>query len=114
MERGRRRHRVAEVVTRSRRVVVRNLSAIGQAFFTYNPWVGLAGIVILAVTAPGLAVTGLLLSVLARLVASAAGASPSFLATGLAELNGWVLGLACGTFFAVGPGPAAAIVPGGL
>jgi urea transporter len=105
---------VAEVVTRSRRVVVRHFSAIGQAFFAYNPWVGLAGLVIVAVAAPRLAVTGLLLSVLARLVASAAGASPSFLATGLVELNGWFLGLACGTFFAMGPGLAAAIVLGGI
>lgn len=105
---------MAEVVTRSRRVVVRHLSAIGQALFAYNPWVGLAGIVILAVAAPHLAVTGLLLSVLARLVASAVGASPGFLATGLAELNGWFLGLACGTFFAMGPGLAAAIVLGGI
>jgi len=68
--------------------VVRHLSAIGQALFAYNPWVGLAGIVILAVVAPHLAVTGLLLSVVARLVASAVGASPAFLATGLVELNG--------------------------
>src|SRR5215470_17445581 len=104
MESGRRRHRVSDVMTRARRVVVRHLSAIGQALFAYNPWVGLAGIVILAVAAPHLAVTGLLVSVLARLVASAVGASATFLGTGLAELNGWFLGLACGTFFAVGPG----------
>src|SRR5215475_13985227 len=114
MESGRRRQRVTEVLARSRRAVVRHLSAIGQALFAYNPWVGLAGIVILAVVAPHLAVTGLLLSVVARVVASAVGASPAFLATGLAELNGWFLGLACGTFFAVGPGLAAAIVLGGI
>ena len=101
-------------MTRARRVVVRHLSAIGQALFAYNPWVGLAGIVILAVAAPHLAVTGLLVSVLARLVASAVGASATFLGTGLAELNGWFLGLACGTFFAVGPGLAAAILLGGV
>src|SRR5215475_4353677 len=114
MESGRRRQRVTEVLARSRRAVVRHLSAIGQALFAYNPWVGLAGIVILAVVAPHLAVTGLLLSVVARLVASAVGASPAFLATGLVELNGWFLGLACGTFFAVGPGLAAAILLGGI
>src|SRR5499425_3693005 len=114
MESGRRRHRVSDVMTRARRVVVRHLSAIGQALFAYNPWVGLAGIVILAVAAPHLAVTGLLVSVLARLVASAVGASATFLGTGLAELNGWFLGLACGTFFAVGPGLAAAILLGGI
>ena len=105
---------MTEVLARSRRAVVRHLSAIGQALFAYNPWVGLAGIVILAVVAPHLAVTGLLLSVVARLVASAVGVSPAFLATGLVELNGWFLGLACGTFFAVGPGLAAAIVLGGI
>src|SRR5262249_56655174 len=109
MDSCRRRPRLTEVVARSRRAVVRHLSAIGQALFAYNPWVGLAGIVILAVVAPHLAVTGLLLSVVARLVASAVGASPAFLATGLVELNGWVLRLACGTFFAVGPRRASAI-----
>src|SRR5499425_1363924 len=114
MESGRRRQRVTEVLARSHRAVVRHLSAIGQALFAYNPWVGLAGVIILAVVAPHLAVTGLLLSVVARLVASAVGASPAFLATGLVELNGWFLGLACGTFFAVGPGLAAAIVLGGI
>src|SRR5262244_316958 len=114
MESGRRRQRVPEVATRARRAVVRHLSAIGQALFAYNPWVGLAGIIILAVVAPHLAVTGLLLSVVARLVASAVGASPAFLATGLVELNGWFLGLACGTFFAVGPGLAASILLGGI
>ena len=103
-----------EVATRARRVVVRHLSAIGQALFAYNPWVGLAGVVILAVAARHLAVTGLLVSVLARLVASAVGAPATFLGTGLAELNGWFLGLACATFFAVGPGLAAAVLLGGV
>src|SRR5215470_298891 len=79
MESGRRRHRVSDVMTRARRVVVRHLSAIGQALFAY-----------------------------------AVGAPATFLGTGLAELNGWFLGLACGTFFAVGPGLAAAILLGGV
>ena len=46
----------------------------------------------------------------ARATLAVVGAPAAFLATGLAELNGWFLGLACGTFFAVGPGLAAAIL----
>jgi urea transporter len=105
---------VAEALTRSRRVVERQLAAISQTFFVYNSWVGLAALAVLAAAAPHLAVAGLVASVLTRLAAAAMGASPAFLGTGLAELNGWFLGLACGTFFAVGPGLAVAVLLGSI
>jgi urea transporter len=105
---------VADVATRSRLLVVRQLAAISQSFFVVNPWVGLASLLVLAAAAPHLAASALVGSVLARLVAAGVGASSDFLGTGLAELNGWFLGLACGTFFAVGPGLAAALVLGGV
>lgn len=93
---------------------MRQLAAIGQTFFVYDPWVGLAAILVLAVAAPHLAVAGVITSVIARISAERAGASPAFLDTGLAELNGWFLGLACATFFAVGPSLAASILLGGV
>jgi len=105
---------VTEAVGWARRVVVRQLAAIGQTFFVYNSWVGLGGIVVLAVAAPHLAVAGMIVSVIARVTAERVGASPAFLRTGLAELNGWFLGLACATFFAVGPGLAVSLLLGGL
>jgi urea transporter len=105
---------VTEAVGWARRVVVRQLAAIGQTFFVYNPWVGLVAIVVLAVAAPPLALAGMIVSVLARVTAESVGASRAFLGTGLAELNGWFLGLACATFFAVGPGLAVALLLGGI
>ena len=56
----------------------------------------------------------LITSVLARIVAVRAGAARTFIDSGLVELNGWFLGLACGTFFAVGPTLAVAVVLGGF
>ena len=105
---------MTEAVGWARRVVVRQLAAIGQTFFVYNPWVGLAGIVVLAAAAPHLAIAGVIVSVIARVTAERIGASRAFLGTGLAELNGWFLGLACATFFAVGPGLAVSLLLGGL
>jgi len=98
---------------RARRLVERQLASIGQTFFVYDPWVGLVSIVVLAVATPRLAIAGTLASVLARLTAQCLGASRAFLDTGLAELNGWFLGLACATFFAVGPGLAVSLLLGG-
>ncbi|HTY80951.1 MAG TPA: urea transporter [Candidatus Bathyarchaeia archaeon] len=100
-------------MTRVRRAVVRQLASIGQTFFVYNPWVGVAAIVVLAVAAPHLAIAGTIASVFARIVAVSVGAPQAFLDTGLVELNGWYLGLACATFFAVGPGLAVSILLGG-
>ncbi len=98
---------------RARRVVVRQLASISQTFFVYDPWVGLVSIAVLAVATPRLAIAGTLASVLARLTAQSLGASRAFLDTGLAELNGWFLGLACATFFALGPGLAVSLLLGG-
>ncbi len=104
---------MAESFSRTRLVVVRPLASIGQAFFVYDPWVGLIGIAVLAAAAPHLAIAGLLASVVARVTAELVGASRAFLGTGLAELNGWFVGLACATFFAVGAGLAVSLVVGG-
>ncbi len=105
---------MAEMLSRTRRVGVRQLAAIGQTFFVYDPWVGLAAILVLAVAAPHLALAGMLTSVIARVTAERAGASRAFLDTGLTELNGWFLGLACATFFAVGPSLAVSLLLGGV
>jgi urea transporter len=101
-------------VSRARRVVVRQLAAIGQTFFVYDPWAGLAAILVLGVAAPHLAIAGMIASVVARVTAEGMEASTAFLDTGLTELNGWFLGLACATFFAVGPGLAVALLVGGV
>ena len=98
---------------RAHRIVSRHLSAIGQTFFVESPWVGLLAVAALVAVGPHLALAGMVTSILARLTAERAGASSSFLATGLVELNGWFLGLACATFFAVGPGLVAAVLLGG-
>ena len=103
-----------EVLSRTRRVVVRHFAAIGQTFFVYDPWVGLVAILVLAAAGPHLALAGMLASVIARITAEGARASPVFLDTGLAELNGWFLGLACATFFAVGPSLAVSLLLGGV
>ncbi len=95
-------------------IVFRHLATISETFFVYNRWVGLAGVVVLAIAAPHLAVCALVTSVLARIVAARAGASRTFIDSGLVELNGWFLGLACGTFFAIGPTLAVAVVLGGF
>src|SRR5882724_1913571 len=105
---------MGEVLSRTRRVGVRQLAAIGQTFFVYDPWVGLAAILVLAVAAPHLALAGMLASAIARITAERAGASRAFLDAGLAELNGWFLGLACATFFAVGPSLAVSLLLGGV
>ena len=96
------------------RVVSRHLSTVSETFFVYNRWVGLASVAVLAVASPRLALSALFTSVLARGVAVRAGAARAFVDSGLVELNGWFLGLACGTFFAVGPTLAVALVAGGF
>ncbi|HEV8226224.1 MAG TPA: urea transporter [Methylomirabilota bacterium] len=103
-----------DFLSRARRVVIRHLAAIGQTFFVYDAWVGLAAVVVLAVAAPHLAVAGMIASVIARVTAECGGVSSTFLDTGLVELNGWFLGLACATFFAVGPSLAVSLVLGGV
>jgi urea transporter len=103
---------VPEIIDRARRIVARHFATISETFFLYDPRVGMVGVGILAVVAPRLAIAGLLTSILARLTAERAGAARSFLETGLIELNGWFLGLACGTFFDVGWGLVAAILLG--
>jgi len=103
---------VAEFIDRARRLIARHLATISETFFVYNHWVGLLGVVVLAVASPRLASSALVCSVLARLTAERAAAPRAFLETGLVELNGWFLGLACGTFFRVGPGLFASVVLG--
>ena len=100
-------------MSRARRVVVRHLAAIGQSFFVADPWVGVAAILVLSVAAPHLAVAAMAASVIARVMAGRVGAAQAFLDTGLVELNGWFLGLACATFFAVGPGLVVSLLLGG-
>jgi len=102
-----------ELGQRARRAAAFHAAAIGQTFFVDSPRVGCAAFLVLAVAAPRLALSGLAVSVVARLVAERAGAPRDFLVTGLVELNGWFLGLACATFFAPGAGFAVALVAGG-
>jgi len=104
---------VRERLALARRLVVRHLSAVSQTFFVYNPWVGLVGVAVLAIAAPHLAVSAIVASVIARWVAGRAGAARTLLDSGLVELNGWFLGLACGTFYKVGPGLLVALLVGG-
>ena len=102
-----------ERLGRARTIASRHLSAIAQTFFVESPLVGLAVVAALAVARPELAASALVTSILARITAERVGASSAFLATGLIELNGWFLGLACGTFYAFGPALAVAILLGG-
>ncbi len=97
----------------ARAIAARHLSAIGQTFFVESPWIGLAAVSALVIAKPQLAAAGLVTSILARITAERAGAASAFLATGLIELNGWFLGLACGTFYALGPALGVAILLGG-
>jgi urea transporter len=108
--RDRARHELGQ---RARRAAAFHAAAIGQTFFVESPRVGCVAFLVLAVAAPRLALSGLAVSIVARLVAERAGAPRDFLVTGLVELNGWFLGLACATFFAPGAGFAAALVVGG-
>ena len=94
-------------------VIARHLSAISLTFFVHSAWVGLAGLAVLASVRPQLALAGLLVSVLARLAAEGARAPQVLLDSGLIELNGWFLGLACTTFFAAGPGLIVALLLSG-
>jgi urea transporter len=103
---------VADFVSRARRILARHFATISETFFVYNPWVGIVGVAVLAVVAPRLAATALVTSVIARLAAERAHAPRAFLETGLVELNGWFLGLACGTFFSFGWGLAVAVLLG--
>ena len=98
----------------ARSAIVRHLCAISQTFFVASPWTGLAAVGVLALAAPRLAAAALVSSILARWAGARAGASRAFLDTGLIELNGWFLGLACGTFFEFGPGLLVAVLAGAL
>ena len=98
---------------RAGQLSIRHLAAISQTFFLRDPWTGLAGIAILAIASPRSAVAGLVVSVLARLTGERMRAANAFLDTGLIELNGWFLGLACASFFGLGPGLVVAILIGG-
>jgi urea transporter len=104
---------MADYLKRARQLLIRHLCAIGQTFFVSNPWTGLAGIAILAVASPRLALAGFFLSVLARSTAERLRAAKTLLDTGIIELNGWFLGLACASYFDVGPGLVVAVLIGG-
>lgn len=91
----------------------RHLCAISQTFFVSNPWAGLAGVAVVAVASPRLALAGLFVSVFARWTGERLRAANAFLDTGLIELNGWFLGLACASYFDVGPGLFVAVLIGG-
>lgn len=104
---------MTEVWRRMRDIAARHLAAISLTFFIYNAWAGLLGVAIVAAASPYLALAGLTASVVARVVADRAGAPRAFLDTGLIELNGWFVGLACGTFYAFGLGWCVAVVLGG-
>jgi urea transporter len=97
----------------ARTLALRHLCAISQTFFVASPWTGAAALGMLVLAAPRLAASALVCSILARWTATRVGAARAFLATGLVELNGWFLGLACGTFFEIGPGLLVAILIGG-
>lgn len=86
-----------------RAIVPRQLAAIGQTFFVDHPLAGFVALVSVAAGAPQLAVAGILAAALARCLAVLFGASPALLASGLVELNGWFVGLACARFYPVGP-----------
>jgi hypothetical protein len=77
---------------RARRAAAFHAAAIGQTFFVESPRVGCVALLVLAVAAPRLVLSGLAVSIIARLVAERAGAPRDFLVTGLVELNGWFLG----------------------
>jgi urea transporter len=96
-----------------RAIAARHFAAISLTFFIYSAWAGLLGVAVVAAASPLLALAGLLASVVARVVADRAGAPRAFLDTGLIELNGWFVGLACGTFYAFGLGWCVAVVLGG-
>ena len=88
-------------------------SVIALTFFVDSPRAGAAAVLVLAIAAPHLALSGIAVAIAARLVARRIGASQALLASGLVELNGWFLGLACATFFSLGPGLLFAIVAAG-
>lgn len=104
---------MAERLAAVRRAGQFHVAAIGQTFFVENWVTGIAAIGVLAITAPRLALCGLIVSIAARLAAGRIGAPRDLLATGLVELNGWFFGLACGTFFTPGAGLCVALVVGG-
>jgi urea transporter len=104
---------VRDVLQRARPAAAFHVAAIGQTFFVESPRVGAVALCVLAVAAPWLALSGLAVSIAARLAAGRAGAPRDLLATGLVELNGWFFGLACATFFEPGPGLAVALIAGG-
>jgi urea transporter len=91
----------------------RYLVAIGQTFFVGSPWTGLVGAATVAFAAPIHAFAALATCVVARWTGVRAGASRALLDSGIIELNGWFMGLACAAFLDRGPGLAAAILAGG-
>jgi urea transporter len=92
----------------------RYLTAISLTFFANSARTGLAVLLILAAAAPLHAAAAVAASALARLSAGRAGASRALLNSGLVELNGWFLGLACATFFGPSLALVVAVVIGGL
>jgi urea transporter len=104
---------VLECFGKAGNAAVRHLCAISQTFFVSNPWTALASIAVLGIAAPRLAVAALVTSILARWAGESMGAAWTFLATGLIELNGWFLGLACATFFGAGPSLAVIVLVSG-
>lgn len=76
-----------------------HLAAISQAFFVHDAKVGAAAVVVMLVSSPVYALSGLVASVVARLVAVRLGANRNLVASGLLELNGWFAGLAAATFW---------------
>ena len=104
---------MSDFLKRARQLSIRLLTAISQTFFVSNPWTGLAVIATLAIAGPHLAVAGLVASVLARWTGERLYAAQALLDSGLIELNGWFLGLACASFFSLGPGLVVAVVIGG-
>ena len=104
---------MSDFLKRARQLSIRLLTAISQTFFVSNPWTGLAVIATLAVAGPHLAVAGLVVSVLARWTGERLLAAQALLDSGLIELNGWFLGLACASFFSLGPGLVVAVMIGG-
>lgn len=95
-----------------RLIALRHVATIGQTFFVDHPWPGLLVLVSVAAAAPKLAVAGLLASALARCVAAACSAPEGLRQSGQIELNGWFVGLACATFYPIGPALATALALG--
>jgi urea transporter len=91
----------------------RQLAGIGLTFFAGGTRTGLVALLVLAAAAPLHAAAALGASLFARFCAERAGASRALLESGLVELNGWFLGLACAAFFGTGLDLVVALLIGG-